>query len=63
MNVLKKLKIMDWALCVLGIAFVFRVDFSNVVLEEVIFLSAFGLWFVMLLVRLFIQIKREKGEW
>jgi len=63
MNILRKLTIIDWALCALGAFMFWQVDFGNVMLEDVLYLSAFSLWFVMLVVRLVLQAKREKGQW
>ena len=60
MELLKKVKAIDWIIAALGVIMLLRVDFSNVQLVDIIYMTVLIMWFLMLLLRLFLQ--SDRGE-
>lgn len=59
MKVLKLVKPLDWIIAVMGMFLLIMVDFDNVTLVNVIYMTVLLMWFLMLLVRLCIQYNKS----
>ena len=59
MRILKMIKPLDWVICAIGVFVFIRVDFHNVTIEDVIYMTVILMWFLMLCVRLYIQSRRS----
>ena len=59
MRILKMIKPLDWVICAIGVFVFIKVDFHNVTIEDVIYMTVLLMWFLMLCVRLYIQSKRS----
>lgn len=55
MKILKMVKPLDWVIGAIGAIMLLRINFSNVDLIDVIYMTVFIMWFGMLLMRLWIQ--------
>lgn len=55
MELIKKVKAVDWIIAVLGAIMLLRVDFGNVTLVDIIYMTILIMWFLMLLLRLYLQ--------
>ena len=62
-SILKKsLNFLDWLILALAIFMFARMDYENLTFLNKIYLASFGLWFVMLGVRIYIIYKNGGGS-
>lgn len=47
-------KPLDFGILIVGLVLLVQVDFAQVTLADVIYMAAFGMWFIFLLVRIYL---------
>ena len=58
MELIKAIKPLDWMILVVAVLILIQMDFSHLVVEDVLYLTAIIMWGGSLLVRLYLQSKR-----
>ncbi len=58
----KSLNLLDWLILALAVFMFWRMDYANLTFMNKIYLASFGLWFIMLGVRLYIIYKNGGGK-
>lgn len=58
----KSLNLLDWLILALAVFMFWRMDYANLTFLNKIYLASFGLWLVMLGVRLYIIYKNGGGK-
>ena len=62
-SILKKnLNFLDWVILALAIFMFARMDYANLSTVNIIYIVSFGLWLIMLAVRIFIIYKNGGGK-
>lgn len=62
MELLKTIKPIDWLLMVVAVLILVQMNFSHMMLEDVLYLTAIIMWGGGLLVRLYLQSRRIKSN-
>lgn len=58
----KSLNLLDWLILVLAVFMFWRMDYENLTFLNKIYLASFGLWLIMLGVRIYIIYKNGGGK-
>lgn len=58
----KSLNLLDWLILALAVFMFWRMDYANLTFMNKIYLASFGLWLIMLGVRLYIIYKNGGGK-
>ena len=59
MKLLKTIKPLDWLIMVVAVLVLVQMNFSHLMVEDVLYLTAIIMWSGGLLVRLYLQSRRE----
>ena len=62
MKYLKMVKAVDWIIAAIAAVLLPQMDFHNMTMANVFYLTAFIMWLGMLLVRLYLQATKERRE-
>jgi hypothetical protein len=63
LDVLKKsVSILDCLILMTGVFWIFNMDYENMGTSEKVYIAVFGLWILMLFVRIFIVYKNDGGQ-
>jgi hypothetical protein len=63
LDVLKKsVTILDCLILTTGVFWIFNMDYENLGTSEKVYIGVFGLWILMLFVRIFIVYKNDGGK-
>ncbi len=62
MKYLKMVKAVDWIIAVIAAVLLPRMDFQNMTIANVLYLTAFIMWLGMLLIRLYLQATKDRRK-
>ncbi len=62
MQYLKMIKVVDWIIAVVAVVLFTQMDFNNMTIPGVLYLTAFIMWFGMLLIRIYLQATKKRRE-